>query len=236
MNQAKVRILAGSFLSLLIILLCISQAISYQDNLDTQKFEQATESYAETHSFTYQLGETVTLNYNSDKEGESYSWVAGFDWSGTLEATLNEVKIYKQNQFDQLNSKYLVNDDMERQLNRLEDPKNPLIVCYQLTLHSIDATPENGNGFSIQTFSLNGDAEFASYEPIYIEGTYYGTKKYDETNGYKYTLAKGETKTITIGYLVGSNVKDTELSLAFGQSNTEKYAVKINPSEIKEAK
>lgn len=236
MNQAKIKILVASFLSLIIALLCISQVINYQNNLETQKIEQATESYAETHSFAYQLGETITLDSNSDKEGESYSWVAGFDWDGTIEATLNEVKIYEQKQFDELNSKYLVSDDMERQLNRLEDPKNPLIVCYQLTLHSIDATPENGNGFNIQTFSLNGDAEFASYEPIYIEGTYYGTKKYDETNGYKYTLAKGETKTITIGYLVGSNAKGTELSLAFGQSNSEKYAVKINPSEIKEAK
>ena len=236
MNQAKIRILVASFLLLLILLLCVSQVINYQNNLETQKIEQATESYAETHSFTYQLGETATLDSSKDKEGDSYNWVAGFGWDGTIEATLNEVKIYKQNQFDQLNGKYLINDDMERQLNRLEDPKNPLIVCYQLTLHSINATPENGNGFNIQTFNLYGDAEFASSEPIYIQGTYYGTKKYNGTNAYKYTLTKGETKSITIGYLVGSDIKNTELSLAFGQSNSEKYVVKINPSEIKEAK
>ena len=233
MNKAKVQVLAASALILCVILFSCSLLVSFRNTVTTQTNEQNSKSYAETHSYQYKIGEVITLNSHADEEGESYGWVAGFDWDGTIEATLDEVKVYKQSQFGLLEKKHLVSDDMERQIGRLEKTSNPMIVCYQLTLHSINASSEDDE-LNVAAFSLNGDVDFASYDPIYLKGTYFGTKNYDGTNGYRYKLAKGKTITITVGYLVDPSVKNTELSFSFGESNSEKYVVKIRPSDIRE--
>ncbi len=233
MNKAKMQVLAASALILCAILYSYSLLVASHSTAETQKSAQDSRSYAETHSYQYKMGETVSLDSEKDEEGESYSWVAGFDWDGIIEATLNEVKIYKQSQFGLLEKKYLVSDDMDRQIDRLEDSNDPMIICYQLTLHSVDANSDDDE-LNITAFNLNGEFDVASYDPIYIQGTYYGTKKYDGSNGYRFKLANGETTTITVGYLTDSSVKNAKLSLGFGETNSEKYTVEIKPSEIKE--
>ncbi len=239
MVKYRTNILILAFLVLAGILIAFSFFIQLMENEAPVATEQETQSYASSHIHTYKIGDSVTLSSEEDAEGDNYSWTADFGWTGTMEVKLEKVSIYKQDQFKKLNNKYLVEDDLERQLGRLPSGCNPAILCYQLTLHSIDAEPlaedeTASKSFDINSFILDGDVDFASSEPIYLQGTYYGTKKYDGKNGYSFNLKKGESTSITIGYVVGDEAKNADLSLKFGTAEIDKYAVKISASEIKE--
>ena len=227
MNREIVTYGVGSILALLMILV----AVGFAQNILTSTSDTLNTSYQDSHTYTYGVGETATLNSFDDEEGLDYGWQAAFDWEGTFEVTLADVVAHRdpsgKNNFSSLVS--------PEAMELIADDSSPLaFVETNLHIKNIDATPrsyDDGQVFNISVFSLQesvtGDIPFVELGDTALENP-------TEHDALNYYLAPGKEGEIKIGWFVNESDLDNGLALIAGITGIEKYIFSIAPEDIRE--
>lgn len=223
MDRTKVAIGAGAIIALAILFAIIF--FVYIGQQETSANES--QNYKATHTYTYNVGETVHLSSKEDDEGKNYGWYAGFDWEGTLEISVDRVTAYR----DQSGS----NDfsglvDLSGMKEIADYPDPAAFVKADLRIKNIDAIPRS-DFFNVSVFvlseSVTGDIPLVDLGEAALENP-------TEKDAYKYCLNVGEEAVITMGWFVDESALANDLHLIIGATGSEKYSFKVSPNYIEE--
>lgn len=201
--------------------------------------ESANAAYRQNHTHTYEKGQVARLNANEDKEGIPYGYVAGLDWTGILEATLEQVQVFDtpaQAGFDE--SKTTEGLSVDQQVkSRASLAQGYKFVQCNLKLHNVDAQAAYPNeylrplvggdaryGLHCSEFTLHFSNPLERNESQYadfVEGVYENNSAH--VGGY-YLLKPAEDRVLKLGFLVPLT-EDGPFSLWIGAAGNAKYAI-----------
>lgn len=233
MPKSKIIITLSAAITFFLILLGFSLALNEMNASKKAHDESEQMSFVDSNKFTYKIGEKINLDSEEDEKGEPYDWTASFPWVGTIELTVSNPRIHTSLDDSSLKETSIIKSDLSRQKKRLANAEEPVLVTYEVHLKNIDAEPKSDLGFSIDSFELASDS-FASSEPIYLDGTYFGTSKYTGDNGYSFDFDENGEANLTIGFLASSEVKNDIPEMRIGTTGIDKYVLRINPTDLKE--
>ena len=172
------------------------------------------------------VGDTIALDSHEDEKGAEAGYVAGFDWTGTVEATLLDAGYYNS-----LADAGIGEDELVIP-NHYEDDQVSILLIH-IRLKNIDATPSGPHPFmSWGTFKVAvDDAEemqsTALMEVAYFDGTSEDAED-PKRNYYDYKLGIGEERVFTAAYYVQREYLNHDAYLAPGYISTQKkYAFDI---------
>lgn len=233
MPKSKIIISLSAVITFLLILLGFSVTLNEMKASETAKNESQQESFIDSNKFTYKVNETIKLDSEEDEKGIPYDWVAGFPWNGTIELEVKNPTIHTSLNGSELNKSFLVKSDLKRQQKRLEGSNDPVLLTYEVHLKNKSVDTGTETGMTIDAFKLAGD-HLASSEPLYLDGTYFGTSKYEGDNGYNFDFDKNGEADLVIGFLASPEVKNDTLEMRIGTTEIDKYVLNISPSDLKE--
>lgn len=226
MDAAKLAIGTSAIATFCLILFVFQFASSRQVSEENGQVV----AYQESHVYRYSIGETAVLDSSQDDEGESYGWIGGFDWNGTLKATVREVAAYQKVQNAPLDERYYW-PDLDEQI--IADGGTPLFVLLSVDLENVDAVMDSyeDGSFNISVFQAVSDSVALS-EFAYFDGNFAGTGEGSDSNGYHCRIEPGQTRAVHIGFFADESILSEGFHISVGMTGLQKYVFEIKPSDI----
>lgn len=182
-----------------------------------------TETFQEANSYRYGLGETAVLDSRLDEDGMRNGWMASFDWEGAIELTVDSVELFK------INDQSIPYEMDESAVDFARDQSDdPLLVVFGMTVRNIDAesaVADDPDWFYASTYLLNGAIDS---DPAVLDASVVATgESSDPRNGLQFSVGKGESKTLRMGWFTDGDRSIDELKILVGSSGIDKYSFMI---------
>lgn len=228
MSVKKFLISMGSIAGLVVVLSAVVVVTSMFQSVESDQIE----SYSDSHTYSFALGQTASLDSSEDEEGKAYDWEAGFSWSGTLAATLNDVMFYRPGSKGDFNG--LVDEDGKADFSSEEIDSSVLLVAI-FKIKNIDAKKidADSSGFNASVFLP--DAAIAAV-PSYVDFGDAALKKATEKDGFSFYLDQGKESIIKLGWVIPESELSSDMKITVGATGNEKYFFTVTPSDIKEGR
>lgn len=197
---------------------CFFVISSLAEKAEEAKLRQFEEDYAQSHSYSYGLGESFILDAAEDRaDGDAAHHFAGFDWSGSVEVCLDDAVMYPSVECAPVKERFL--------FYKPENAKEYSFLLCALTLRDIDSGAVDGNGTrNISLFALKNARNHESTATLaYFDGTAETALLAREVGHYE--LAAGEAKTLHLGYFIEKDADQTDFFYRIGFTPSNKYTV-----------
>lgn len=212
--------------------------LAYRE-VSTAQIKAAADQYQEDHSYRFQVGDAVKLDSAEDDQGldPSHGFHAGFDWKGTMVATVVKTAEYPSLAAAGATAGRRLDGHPMDYDDSLDYQGSPVryVEC-DLKLENVDAAqefPEPGLGdkggyaFNSGVFNL---ASTDSDDRPFMDGFVWFDGEIPDAppnDGFCFTLKPGQERTLKMIYAVPKSVPTDHLAMRIGASGDDKYMVAL---------